>query len=153
MCTLGLRKREDAGGTVKMMAFRGKVFPGIGGHNPMRAAEVTFAFGEVLHKFPRIREAEFRCWLPCRVLHFKWNSALLNGLQKRLSTPDVSAGGAKYGGRILSYLSEKGGRIDLSDIRIIRQDRQESPSSKSQLVGAGVWKAQFRQLRSQGEHL
>ena len=29
MCTLGLRKGEGANGTVKMMAFRGKVFQGL----------------------------------------------------------------------------------------------------------------------------
>jgi hypothetical protein len=109
------RGADDAHGTVKMMLFRGEVFPGQGGHNPANPEAARFLFGRGLSFMPGIKRPEIRFAVPMRVLHFKWRAGLMAGLRARSATPGASTAGSVYGERLLDYLDRHGNRIEPRD--------------------------------------
>lgn len=121
MCPIGKDPgANDATGTVKMMAFRGRILPDLGGHNPLPGPGIVFGAGQPLAAFNRIKEAEFRFCLPALVHHYKWTDGLIERLRRRRDTAGASVAGSKYGTRLLDYLEARNGRIRLRDIRIRR---------------------------------
>ncbi|NDV00064.1 glycosyltransferase family 2 protein [Pseudoroseicyclus tamaricis] len=109
---------EDATGTVKLMLHRGDVVPGLGGHSVQNVRPAALVYNLPLQQFPRIKAPEWRFRLPFLVWHFKWTAGLAEGLEARRSTAGASAAGSSYGGRILDYLHETGGRIVPEHVRL-----------------------------------
>lgn len=117
MCTIGKTAgADDAHGTVKMMAFRATVLPGLGGHNPRDLDQTRYLLGRPLSFLPGIKDPRVRFQVPFRVLHFKWKAGLITALQRRLDTPGASRAGSLYGRRVLDHLLANGQGIRLADI-------------------------------------
>jgi hypothetical protein len=119
-CTLR-RGGEDPywhDGTVNVMACRGDLLPGLGGHDLQAARdEVSYLFGRPLSAFPWITHSTFRFALPLRVHHFKWVDTLLASLRERLATPGASHAGSAYGRLLLNYFDREG-RIVLDEVPV-----------------------------------
>lgn len=123
MCPIGkIPGEDDATGTVKLMAFKARILPGLGGHNPLPGPGIVFAAGQALASFAAIKEPDFRFNQPVMVHHYKWTERVMEHIQQRLDTPGASEAGSKYGRRILAYLKANDGRVRLEDIPI-RADR------------------------------
>jgi len=110
ICSIGRQGRNhDWYGTVKLMAFKGRVLPSRGGHHPLPGQEgVSYLFGGPLAALPGIGRAGLRFGIPLRVHHFHWTAALPGSLRERLATPGVSAAGREYGAKLLDHFEENG---------------------------------------------
>lgn len=123
MCPIGkIPGENDATGTVKLMAFKARILPGLGGHNPLPGPGIVFAAGQALASFAEIKDPDFRFNHPVTVHHFKWTEGVMEHIEQRLDTPGASRAGSRYGQRILAYLKANDGRIRLDDIAL-RADR------------------------------
>lgn len=97
-------------GTVKLMAMRGRVAPGRGGHGPVpEGGPIEHLFGAPLGEFPLIERPAFRGRIPLRVHHFHWTAKLPARLRRRVATPGASAAGREYGAKQLAHLEAHGG--------------------------------------------
>ena len=139
ICTI--RQEDEKGwenGTVNIMACKGNLLPERGGHFPLsNGQKIKYTFGDrQLAKFNGIKGASTRFKIPLRVHHFKWNKSLLTSLQKRLSTPGVSAQGQSYGNLLLQHLG-KDQRIKI----------EKMPVRSSSILEKLPWRTQIAVLK------
>jgi hypothetical protein len=105
-------------GTINIMACRGNLLPGTGGHDlQAERDDVSYLLGRPLSAFPWITHSAFRFALPLQVHHFKWVSTLLDSLNERLATPGTSPAGSAYGRLLLDYFETDGHSI-LDDVPV-----------------------------------
>jgi hypothetical protein len=110
------------GGTVKMMAARGRLLPHRGGHRPALGSRVRYLYRYPLGSFWEIDDPAFRFSVPTQVDHVHWTDTLPERLRTRLATPGVSPAGAEYGRRQLDHIAAHGGRIALGQVALEGRD-------------------------------
>ncbi|MGF1477767.1 MAG: glycosyltransferase family 2 protein [Geminicoccaceae bacterium] len=113
----GRGTHHDRWGTVKLMAFRGHIFPGRGGHGAPPGQPALNLYAMPLGDFPGVEQPGFRFRVPTRVHHFHWTAKLPGMLRRRLATPGVSAAGREYGRKQLDHIERHDG-IDLTAVAI-----------------------------------
>ncbi len=106
------------GGTVKMMAARGRILPHRGGHRPAPGTATRYLYRYPLGSFREIDDPAFRFSVPTQVDHVHWTASLPARLEKRLATPGVSPAGAEYGRRQLDHFARHGGGIGLEQVAL-----------------------------------
>lgn len=166
MCPIGgVQTADEAGGTVKMMLFRGDVLPGIGGHSPWqnrhgpwRREGVRYAAGRPLADVPEVIDPPWRFAQPAAVHHYTWTAGLVEDVRRRRAAPGASARGSAYGSVVIDYL-ERHGRIRLEDVAVAhapgrgeRLRRRLTPArhDRSRVrspAPAPAWQDQLRRLR------
>jgi hypothetical protein len=140
ICSIGRTgQHHNWFGTVKMMAFRGELFPSRGGHGLLEGARARYLYGVPLGRFRRIAKPGFRFAVPTRVHHYKWTETLPATLERRLTTPGVSPAGAEYGGKLMRYLSKRR-RIPPEDV----------PSRRHSAFDRLPWQLRVLWLRHRG---
>ena len=128
------------GGTVKMMAARGRHLPHRGGHRPAMGSEVSYLYRYPLGSFREIDDPAFRFSVPTQVDHVHWTETLPARLETRLATPGVSPAGVEYGRRQLDHFGRNAGRIDLAQVAL---EEEVAP-------GTGAWPERLAELRRMG---
>ncbi len=114
----GTSAAHGRGGTVKIMAARGRLLPHRGGHCPVAVREARYLYRHPLGSFREIDDPAFRFSVPTQVDHVHWTDTLPDRLEKRLATPGVSPAGAEYGRRQLDHFARNGGGVALSRVAL-----------------------------------
>lgn len=124
-------------GTVKMMVFKGTIWPDRGGHMALRGdSPVEYLFSRDLGLFPAIGNARFRFFVPLRVHHFKWTDTMPATLRRRLATPGVSVAGGEYTRALLDYFDQYAGVVP-----------DDVPRRSNTAATTGTWRARITSLR------
>ncbi|TPW25880.1 glycosyltransferase family protein [Pararhizobium mangrovi] len=116
---------HSRGGTVKLMAFKGHIFPSRGGHRPVDGQRnVRHFYGDALGAFRLIETPAYRFAIPLRVHHFHWTATLEDRLRRRIATPGVSEAGSEYGGKLLSHI-DTFGAINLDNVALASEHKRK----------------------------
>ena len=132
----GRSAAHGRGGTVKVMAARGRILPGRGGHRPLPEPRARQLLLYPLGDWREIERPAFRFAVPLQVDHVHWTDTLPERLRRRIATPGVSPAGAAYGARQLAHLERHGG-IDLGAVSLAPE-------------GTADWPARLAALRRMG---
>ena len=152
----GRSAAHGRGGTVKVMAARGRILPARGGHRPMPEPPATQLLNYPLGDWREIEDPAFRFSIPLQVDHVHWTDTLPDRLRTRIATPGVSPAGAEYGRRQLDHLERHGG-IDMGAVALMPGAAPDWPARLDELrrIGrrkrmAGSARAALRRLARLG---